>query len=129
MTADDLGRWTTYLGGSGWTVLDENGSALILTRSDNADSEARAVADTFNDLAAEVRRLRDEVGKWQSTALLRASDAARAQEERDALGAAARDVIEWWDDDERGGTAEINTLRALVAPDPTSPTDTTETTR
>jgi hypothetical protein len=41
-------RWTTYLGAGGWTVLDEHGDALILTRSDNASGEARATCDAHN---------------------------------------------------------------------------------
>jgi hypothetical protein len=34
-----------------------------------------------------------------------------------AIAAVAREVIAWWDDDTRGGSAEVDALRALVAPD------------
>jgi len=101
---NDHGRWSVYFGASGWTVLDEHGAALILTRSDNADREVRAVVDARNTLAAEVRRLREQ-----------AANDTRAVECPHVRG----DTSKWCDLAETEVSRlreEVDTLRADQAP-------------
>jgi hypothetical protein len=86
----------------------------LLAQAERAASRSREVGGTvmarlFDYLAA---ALRAETERAAMAARMADAAVNRAA----TIAAAAREVIAWWDDDTRGGSAEVDALRALVVP-------------